>query len=228
MKKYLALFILFISLSTVSGAQAKNPTVKDVNEIGFNILESNKIQKRMVFKNTSEIKNPRLILDYKPESIGLDYTGRIIWVYGDVLSSTDNNDELAGLLSYGIAMAENSYKGLFRGFFSHASYLAGSKRKETDADIKAVDYMVKAGYNPLALITIYSKTPAQTRYEWCHLQPLATKRMINIYEHIANNYPQYLANNAYANNIYYKNFLHNTTKEMKKLEKKMSKKNRAI
>ena len=86
MKKYLALFILFISLSTVSGAQAKNPTVKDINEIGFNILESNKIQKRMVFKNTSEIKNPRLILDYKPESIGLDYTGRIIWVYGDVLS----------------------------------------------------------------------------------------------------------------------------------------------
>lgn len=36
MKKYLALFILFVSLSTVSGAQAKNPTVKDINEIGFN------------------------------------------------------------------------------------------------------------------------------------------------------------------------------------------------
>ena len=36
-------------------------------------------------------------------------------------------------------------------------------------------------------------------------------------------YPQYLKNNAYANNIYYQNFLHNTTKEMKKLEKKLNK-----
>lgn len=47
--------------------------------------------------------------------------------------------------------------------------------------------------------------------------------MVNIYEHIYKNYPQYLKNNAYANNIYYQNFLHNTTKEMKKLNKKISK-----
>ena len=83
--------------------------------------------------------------------------------------------------------------------------------------------MVNAGYNPLALVTVYSKTLAQTRYEWCHYYPLATKRMVNIYEHIYKNYPQYLKNNAYANNIYNQNFLHNTTKEMKKLEKKLNK-----
>ena len=75
----------------------------------------------------------------------------------------------------------------------------------------------------MALITIYSKTLGQTRYEWCHYYPLATKRMVNVYEHIAVNYPQYLANNIYTDNIYYKNFLHNTTKEMKKLEKKLNK-----
>ena len=46
---------------------------------------------------------------------------------------------------------------------------------------------------------------------------------MNIYEHIYETYPQYLKNNTYTNNIYYQNFLHNTTKEMKKLEKKLNK-----
>ena len=36
-------------------------------------------------------------------------------------------------------------------------------------------------------------------------------------------YPQYLTNNAYENNIYYKNFLSTTGKEMKKIEKKLNK-----
>ena len=177
----------------------------------------------MVFKYTLSIKNPRATLDYKPENIGLDYTGRVLWVYGDVLNLTDNEDELAGLLSHAIAMGENSYKGLFRGFFSHAVYSFNPRPKENKADLKAVDYMVNAGYNPIALTTIYSKTLGQTRYEWCYFYPLATKRMINIYEHIAINYPQYLIKNVYSDNIYYKNFLHNTTKEMKKLEKKLNK-----
>lgn len=222
MKKFLVLITaLMVFLSTLT-AEAKKPNPEDIAPIGFNILESNNIQKRMVFKHTNSIKNPRATLDYKPENIGLDYTGRVLWVYGDVLTLTDNEDELAGLLSHAIALGENSYKGIFRGFFSNFVYTMNPRPKEIKADLKAVDYMVNAGYNPLALITIYSKTLAQTRYEWCHYYPLATKRMINIYKHIAINYPQYLANNTYKNNIYYQNFLHNTSKEMQKLNKKLN------
>ena len=221
MKKILFLILALILLSPI--VEAKKPTPEDIAPIGFKILESNNIQKRMVFKYTICIKNPRATLDYKPENIGLDSTGRILWIYGDVLNLTDNEDELAGLLSQAIAMGENSYKGVFRGFFSHAAYYFNPRPKENKADLKAVDYMVKAGYNPVALIVVYSKTLAQTRYEWCHYYPLATKRMINIYEYIYKNYPQYLKNNSYANNIYYQNFIHNTTKEMKKLEKKLIK-----
>lgn len=223
MKKFLVLFTLLMCFISVPIAEAKKPTAEDVPAIGFNILESNNIQKRMVFKSTAQIRNPRAELDYKPKNTGLDFTGRIIWVYGDVFSLVDDDNELAGLLSYAVAVGENSYKGLFRGFFSNFTYSLNPRPKENQFDIKAVDYMVKAGYNPVALITVYNKTLAQTRYEWCHYYPLATKRMVNIYEHIYKNYPQYLKNNAYANNIYYQNFLHNTTKEMKKLEKKLNK-----
>ncbi len=223
MKKFLFLFAALMLFVSAPMAEAKKPTPEDISAIGFNILESNNIQKRMVFKSTAQIRNPRAELDYKPKNTGLDVTGRIIWVYGDVFSLVDDENELAGLLSYAVAVGENSYKGIFQGFFSNFTYSLNPKPKENKFDIKAVDYMVKAGYNPVALITIYNKTLAQTRYEWCHFYPLATKRMINIYEHIAINYPQYLSNNVYADNIYYKNFLHNTTKEMKKLEKKLNK-----
>ena len=223
MKKFLVLFSALMLFVSVPMAEAKKPTPDDIASIGFKILESNDIQKRMVFKHTIFIKNPRATLDYKPENVGLDSTGRVLWVYGDVLNITDNEDELAGLLSHAIALGENSYKGVFRGFFSNFAYAINPRPKENKADLKAVDYMVKAGYNPLALIAIYSKTLAQTRYEWCHYYPLATKRMMNIYEHIYENYPQYLKNNAYANNIYYQNFLSNTTKEMKKFNKKAEK-----
>lgn len=224
MKKILILFTAIMMFMTVPMAQAKKPKPEDVPQIGFNILQANNIQKRMVFKSTAQIRNPRAELDYKPKNTGLDVTGRIIWVYGDVFSLVDDENELAGLLSYAVAVGENSYKGLFRGFFSNFSYSLNPRPKENKFDMHAVDYMVKAGYNPVALITVYNKTLAQTRYEWCHFYPLATKRMVNIYEHIYKNYPQYLTNNAYENNIYYKNFLSTTGKEMKKIEKKLNKK----
>ena len=222
MKKLLISFFVLVLFAYIPMVKAETLTPNDVAFIGFKILESNNIQKRMVFKSTAQIRNPRAELDYKPKNTGLDITGRIIWVYGDVFSLIDDSNELAGLLSYAVTVGENSYKGLFRGFFSNFSYSLNPKLKENQFDEKAVDYMVKAGYNPIALITIYNKTLAQTRYEWCHYYPLATKRMVNIYAYIQRKYPQYLVNNAYENNIYYKNFLHNTTKEMMKLEKKLN------
>ena len=127
------------------------------------------------------------------------------------------------LLSRKISDALKSFDGAWGGAVSAAQVKMAPKKYELVADKRAVDFMVAAGYNPLALITFYNKTLAQTRYEWCHFSPLTTKRMINIYEYIYKNYPQYLKNNSYANNIYYQNFLHNTTKEMKKLEKKLIK-----
>lgn len=214
MKKFLILLVAIMCLNITQIAKAD-----EVAQMGFSILEANNIQKRLVFKTTPQIKNPRATLDYRPDTTRLDYTGRVIWIYGDTLSLIESKDELAGILSYSIAMGENSYKGMFRGFFSHFAYTSNPKGKANKADLKAVDYMVKAGYNPIGLITIYNKTLAQTRYEWCHYYPLATKRMTNIYGYISKKYPQFLENNTYANNIYYKNFLSTTGKEMRKLNK---------
>jgi len=223
MKRFLILGLALMSFIFTQAVEAKSISTNDVPALGFKILQANNVQKRMVFKTTSGIRNPRATLDYKPESIGLDTTGRVLWVYGDALNLIDNEDELAGLLSYGIAIGENSYKGTFRGFFSNFSYSMNPRPKENQYDKKAVDYMVKAGYNPVALITFYSKSLSQTRYEWCHYYPLATKRMVDVYSYIYKNYPQCLKNNVYENNVYYQNFLATTQKEMTKAQKKLDK-----
>lgn len=59
MKKFLVLLSALMLFVSVPMAEAKKPTPDDVASIGFKILESNDIQKRMVFKHTIFIKNPR-------------------------------------------------------------------------------------------------------------------------------------------------------------------------
>ena len=48
-----------------------------------------------------------------------------------------------------------------------------------------------------------------------------TRRMAIVYEYIYNNYPYYLANNPYINNINYQNFLLNSVENRAKLKEKI-------
>ena len=84
MKKFLVLFAALMLFVSTPIAEAKKPMPEDIAPIGFKILESNNIQKRIVFKYTLSIRNPRATLDYKPENIGLDYTGPVSYTHLDV------------------------------------------------------------------------------------------------------------------------------------------------
>ena len=68
MKKILILFAAIMCFVGVPMAEAKKPMPEDVPQIGFNILQANNIQKRMVFKSTAQIRNPRAEIDYKPKT----------------------------------------------------------------------------------------------------------------------------------------------------------------
>ena len=81
--------------------------------------------------------------------------------------------------------------------------------------------MVKAGYNPIALITYIHKTTPQKRYDIVSTQNLTTKRTATLYEYIYTKYPYYLANNVYINNEHYQNFLLTSQNNRKLLEEKI-------
>lgn len=67
-----------------------------------------------------------------------------------------------------------------------------SKAHENDADLKAVDYLVKCGYNPLAGISVLNKLDG-TYPDLFADHPSTDKRIQNIYTYVQEKYPQYIS-----------------------------------
>ena len=66
-----------------------------------------------------------------------------------------------------------------------------SREQEKDADQISIDYVVAAGYNPLAGISIMNKIGSNYADFWSD-HPSTDKRVISMYRYIKQNYPQYL------------------------------------
>ena len=98
---------------------------------------------------------------------------------------------------------------------------AAPKKYELVFDKLAVDYMVKAGYNPIGLITFLNKSCPQARQDKFSTKNLTSKRLAYIYERIYTKYPSFLTNNSYQYNDYYQNFLLTSQENRKKLEEKL-------
>jgi predicted Zn-dependent protease len=218
MKKFLFILCLSLGLISCPAFATEVDLTKDgqmqnyISNIGFKILNANRIEKRMTFYYKQDNKNLNACTNY---------ANRTISFYRGMSTYLDDEDEYAAILSHEISHGVDSYDGILRGFFSGFSYELSSKKYEKKADKRAVDYMVKAGYNPVALIVVMSKTMPQTRYDWYLSHPLTSRRMMYVYEYIYNKYPAYLANNAYKNNVYYQNFLLTSRVNRENLQKKI-------
>ena len=66
-----------------------------------------------------------------------------------------------------------------------------SRVHEFDADLLSVDYLVKAGFNPLASISMINKIGENYPDFWQD-HPSTDKRIIKMYNYIKEKYPQYL------------------------------------
>lgn len=215
--KKLCIFILMLSFALPANAfvadETKSGIIRSyVNKIGFTLLNANKIPYRITFSlnNNANIANAYSSTRY-----------RNIVIYKGVFLVADDEDEIAAVLAHEISHSVDSNEGLLRGYFSAWKYLISPQKYEIKADKRAVDYMVNAGYNPLAIMIIYSKIMAQPRYDWFLLHPLSSKRMMYVYEYIYHKYPAYLVNNKYKDNIYYQNFLLTSEQNRKKLQSKI-------
>ncbi len=192
----------------------KNTIQSRVDEIGTKILNHNKITKRVIFVYDVEAK--RNILEIKNI-----LSKRQVIVYDDLYKSAQTDDEIAAMLAREISLAVRSYDGNWGGRIDSLQIVASPKKFEIIADKRAVDYMVKAGYNPLALIVYVNKTCPQKRSDFISRSNLTSKRLANIYEYLTFKYPQFLENNEYINNIYYQNFLLTSVQNRTKLKEKI-------
>lgn len=185
-----------------------------IDQVGTKILNLNKIPRRIVFVYNKQDKKAFLTTDKT-------LTKRQVIVYDGLYQSVQTDDELAAMLSREISFAVKSYMGIWGGTLDTLEVALGAKKFETVADKRAVDYMVNAGYNPLALIVFINKTCPQKRFDRFSRHNLTSKRLARIYEYITYKYPSYLKDNEYINNEYYQNFLLNSVENRKMLQVKI-------
>lgn len=118
-----------------------------------------------------------------------------------------SDDEIAGLIAHNIAQGVNSFNGVMNGQFFWTKEIFNGKANELKYDKQAVDYMVKAGYNPVAIITAYDKVGAEWRGVFWGRHQKVNTRMNAVYNQIKTNYPKYLGDNAFTKSDNYARFI---------------------
>ena len=219
MKKFILICaLILLILPALAADEAKlieQQTIQSrIDDCGSKLLNSNKIEKRVVFAYSEAEKSGLLEVDK-------DLTRRQVVVYSGKYKFVDSDDELAAVLARDIAIAVRTYDGIFNGSLRALQIKAAPKKFEIVADKTAVDYMVKAGYNPLGLITYIQKTSPQRRFDMISNKNLTSKRLAMIYEYIYMKYPYFLVNNTYLENVHYQNFLLTSVENRRMLHEKI-------
>ncbi len=193
---------------------------KKVFDIGQRLLQANGIDTRIAFRIVQD-------KDVNAAALRASGTKHMIFVNRGLLDYISNDDELAAVLGHEIAhiIRRHGHKSRMKQTGMAALMLtlmaptldpnavapaiqagsamgqAFSKKYESEADRLGIDYMVKGGYNPLAMETIMTKISGDagpvTRFFASH--PMGKHRLDDIREHIQGNYPEFLTPEVAAN-----------------------------
>ncbi len=204
MKKILGLFFAFIlgiQLSANAATDWTNKTnVARVNTIGKALLAKNNLPTKIEFKviETDEIN-------------AFANGDNQIYVYTGLLKFVNNDAELAGIIGHEIGHIVNHHiakQNVVNTLTSTAIYNANidyrlkagmrtannltmlkmSRSEEYEADITGVDLMTKAGYNPLAMVSVLFKIGGCYK-DFTSTHPSGDKRTMYIYDYITYTYP---------------------------------------
>lgn len=179
-----------------------------VLDVGNKILIDNKIPRRVpIF----------VVSDRKVLNATSNPYDKKVHIYTPLFLYMDNDSELAFVLAHEIAHSVDAYGGMMK----YIAMQANSKKYEQKADLNGIDYMVKAGYDPIAAITITNKIAEEPIWDWgfTSTHPKGSKRLIDMYKYIYVKYPKYL-NSALTQTPSYKNFEYTMSKEIKEFQQK--------
>lgn len=180
---------------------------KKIIDIGQKILYANKIDKRVPFV----VSRTKVI---NATSASWDKT---VTIYLGLMRYMENDDEMAGVIAHEIVHSLDSYGGPMK--WMAMSF--NSSQYELKADTMAVDMMVKAGYNPVAIITGDNKWMGEAQWDFGLFtsHPKTSKRLFEVYKYIYKKYPQYL-NSQMTKSPSYQLFLISAEKDIKAFHQK--------
>lgn len=153
MKKIIITVMLMLISSVSVLAITDDEIIQDqsiqarVNRVGTQILNANKIQGRIIFVYDKTAKESLIKMDKTVSK-------REIIMYQEYYRQISDENELAAYLAREISNASRTYDGIGNGWLTAVQIKAAPKKFETVADKRAVDFMVKAGYNPVRLLRL--------------------------------------------------------------------------
>ena len=211
MKKFFILLLVNAFMLTLSAFAAtaattstdwtNNTSVNRVNTIGKNLLSKNNLPTNITFK---VIESDDINAYANGENELCVFTGLLKYVTDD--------QELAGVIAHEIGHILNSHVAKQSVFNAVSATLINnaninqnvksaaaitqnlsmkkmSRNEENEADITAVDLMVKAGYNPLAMVSVLYKISGNY-IDILEDHPSGDKRTMYIYDYITYTYPE--------------------------------------
>ncbi len=180
---------------------------KKVTETGFRLLNANKFHRNVGFYvRRTKTKPPNAFARYLDGSIEIRESFKYY---------IDSDDELASILAHEMGHIQQLSTGFWP--WKRIKMFLAPKYYEHDADLKGIDYMVKAGYNPLAMLSVDNKIMGEHSFYYKLMvfpfgtHPTASKRFARMYNYILVNYPQFITEGY--DNPYYANFLMNAEKD---------------
>lgn len=214
MKKIL-LTLLFLFAMLSANAATFNPESR-VTTVGNTLISKNGLPSVNFYVTNSSVDNGDVV------------TSKKLYVSRDKLKYAGNDNEVASVIAQemgAIVNASASKKSLINsvsnsilgnissdGLYNFASMtqqLALSNMNTKDlmnADITGADLMIKAGYNPLAMIVVLGKMEGSLTDAF-KMQPANLERTMNIYDYLSYNYPEKVkagyACNEYRNFVAY-------------------------
>ena len=210
MKKLFGILLCFVLSAAGAFAASYNTStnwfdtknVSHLNTIGQNIIKANKMHSTVTFKVT----------DNADMNASNTNTTQYVYIYSGDLKYVENDNELAAVVAHEIGHLVNGHytkssllNGAISSFNPTTSSEKGaatvdllkaissskvSKDNQKEADITAVDLMMSAKYNPLALISVVYKSDIAKNGGLLDSDLSCEERIMNIYDYANYNYPE--------------------------------------
>ena len=214
MKKVLiTLFALFLGLQVNAATTTTSTTnwdsvaaQKKLNNIAYVLIKKNSLPSGITIK-VSDDADANAYANLNKE----------IYVYRGLLQNASTDEELAAVLAHEMCHIINGHCAKQTILGSVISSVANSiktdsnikavgvvaaqqmstsklsRKDEFEADLSAVDLLNNAGYNPLALISLLSKIcDISSDFDLISTHPAGEKRLMNAYNYIDYNYPNWV------------------------------------
>lgn len=199
MKKVILSIFALTMLILPSSAATKWAAVDRVAPVGKIIVEKSSLPAKLQFELVeSVVDNSKTSTTNKVQisKSDLAYAGNdnevaavIAYELGQIINGKSGKDNLRAAAKAILAEKLSSENVINATANSEYWNSKTALRDKKEADMTAVDLMVKAGYNPLALVVVITKMPG-SNLELIMGKPANSERAMSAYDYVLYNYPE--------------------------------------